>query len=130
MFARLLLLFLLVPLVEIYVLIKVGSVLGAGYTIILVIFTAVVGAYLARSEGAQAMLRVRANMEQGIMPGDDILDALLILVAGLVLLTPGFVTDFFGLLLLFKPSRRVIRKFVREKLEEWIKNREVHYRRF
>jgi len=130
MFARLLILFLLVPLVEIYVLIKVGSVLGAGYTIILVIFTAVVGAYLARSEGAQAMLRVRANMEQGIMPGDDILDALLILVAGLVLLTPGFVTDFFGLLLLFKPSRRVIRKFVREKLEEWIKNREVHYRRF
>lgn len=130
MFARLLILFLLVPLVEIYVLIKVGSVLGAGITIILVIFTAVVGAYLARSEGAQAMLRVRANMEQGIMPGDDILDALLILVAGLVLLTPGFVTDFFGLLLLFKPSRRVIRKFVREKLEEWIKNREVHYRRF
>ncbi len=130
MFARLLLLFLLVPLVEIYVLIKVGSVLGAGYTIILVIFTAIVGAYLARSEGAQAMLRVRANMDQGIMPGDDILDALLILVAGLVLLTPGFVTDFFGLLLLFKPSRRVIRKFVREKLEEWIRNRDIHYRRF
>ena len=130
MFARLLLLFLLVPLVEIYVLIKVGSVLGAGYTIILVIFTAIVGAYLARSEGAQAMLRVRANMDQGIMPGDDILDALLILVAGLVLLTPGFVTDFFGLLLLFKPSRRLIRRYVREKLEDWIRNRDIHYRRF
>lgn len=130
MFARLLLLFLLVPLVEIYVLIKVGSVLGAGYTIILVIFTAIVGAYLARSEGAQAMLRVRANMDQGIMPGDDILDALLILVAGLVLLTPGFVTDFFGLLLLFKPSRHVIRRYVREKLEDWIRNRDIHYRRF
>jgi UPF0716 protein FxsA len=130
MFARLLLLFLLVPLVEIYVLIKVGSVLGAGYTIILVIFTAIVGAYLARSEGAQAMLRVRANMDQGIMPGDDILDALLILVAGLVLLTPGFVTDIFGLLLLFKPSRRLIRRYVREKLEDWIRNRDIHYRRF
>jgi UPF0716 protein FxsA len=117
-------------LVEIYVLIKVGSVLGAGYTIILVIFTAIVGAYLARSEGAQAMLRVRANMDQGIMPGDDILDALLILVAGLVLLTPGFVTDFFGLLLLFKPSRHVIRRYVREKLEDWIRNRDIHYRRF
>ena len=130
MFARLLLLFLLVPLVEIYVLIKVGSVLGAGYTIILVIFTAIVGAYLARSEGAQAMLRVRANMDQGIMPGNDILDALLILVAGLVLLTPGFVTDIFGLLLLFKPSRRLIRRYVREKLEDWIRNRDIHYRRF
>ncbi|MFP4167774.1 MAG: FxsA family protein [Desulfonatronovibrionaceae bacterium] len=130
MFGRLLLLFLLVPLAELYVLIKVGSVLGAGYTIALVVLTAVAGAWLARSEGAQAMLRVRANMEQGIMPGDDILDALLILVAGLVLLTPGFVTDAFGLLVLFKPTRRVIRRFTRQKIELWIQNKDVYYRRF
>ncbi|MFO7818497.1 MAG: FxsA family protein [Thermodesulfobacteriota bacterium] len=130
MFGKLLLLFLLVPLVELYVLIKVGSIIGAGYTVVLVILTAVAGAYLARTEGSQAMYRVRANMDQGIMPENDILDALLILVAGIVLLTPGFVTDFMGLLILFKPSRGVIRQYVKRKLEYWVKNRNIHYRRF
>lgn len=130
MFARLFLLFLLVPLAELYLLIKVGSLIGAGYTVILVIGTAMAGAYLARAEGTQAMFRVRSNLDQAVMPGEDILDALLILVAGLVLLTPGFITDALGLLVLFKPSRQVIKRFLRRKFADWIQKGNVRYRRF
>ena len=125
MFLKLFLAFTLIPVVELYLLIKVGSVIGALNTILLVILTGASGAYLARLQGLQTMFRVRTRLQQGEMPAEDLLDALIILAAGIVLLTPGFLTDIAGLLLLLPMSRRKFKKWLRRNLDEWLQNSRV-----
>ena len=125
MFLKLFLAFTLIPVVELYVLIKVGSVIGALNTILLVILTGASGAYLARLQGLQTMFRVRARLQQGEMPAEDLLDALIILAAGIVLLTPGFLTDIAGLLLLLPVTRRKFKKWLRRNLDQWLQNSRV-----
>lgn len=105
-FRYLLLLFLLVPLVEIYFLIKVGDVIGAGWTVFLVVFTAVLGVWLLRVQGISTLYKVQASLEQGELPATAMLEGMLLLVAGALLLTPGFVTDTIGFLLLIPPLRK------------------------
>ena len=105
-FRYLFLLFLLVPLVEIYFLIQVGKVIGAGWTVFCVVFTAVLGAALLRVQGLSTLNRVQRSLEQGRMPAVELLEGLMLLVAGALLLTPGFVTDAIGFLLLVPPLRR------------------------
>lgn len=119
MFAKLFIAFAILPVLEIYVLIHVGSSIGALNTVALVILTAVAGAWLARTEGTQTMLRIRENMNQGIMPTNELIDAAIILTAGLVLLTPGFITDGLGLLLLFPPSRALFKDWLLRALKDW-----------
>ncbi len=105
-FPLLFLLFLIVPLLEIYILIKAGSVIGALPTVALVVFTAVLGAFLLRLQGLSTMNRMRNNMMQGKLPAMEILEGAALLVAGGLLLTPGFFTDAIGFLLLVPPFRR------------------------
>ncbi len=105
----------LIPALEIYILITVGSAIGALNTLALVLMSAMLGAWLARTQGLQTMLKLRENLNQGIMPAEEILDAFLIFAAGLMLLTPGFVTDAFGLLLLFPPSRMAFKRWLRRR---------------
>ncbi|MEM8962111.1 MAG: FxsA family protein, partial [Acidobacteriota bacterium] len=93
MFFRLLLLFTLVPLIELAVLVWLGQWVGLLPTIALVFVTGVLGAYLARRQGLITWTRVRAAMARGELPGEALIDALLILIAGAVLLTPGLITD-------------------------------------
>ncbi len=119
MLIRFFLLFVLIPAFEIYLLLRIGSVLGPAPTVGLVLLTAAVGAWLTRQSGIRTLLRIRANLDQGIMPADEMLDAFCILIAGFFLLTPGFVTDGIGLLLLFPPSREIVKRFVRCRLERW-----------
>ncbi|WP_029897163.1 FxsA family protein [Desulfohalovibrio reitneri] len=116
---RLFLLFTLVPLVEIFLFVKVGERIGGLNTVVLVIITAAVGAALARAQGAEAMRRIRRAMERGLAPAEELLDGALILVAGVVLLTPGFFTDLVGLFLLVPQGREVIKK----RLRVWIKRK-------
>ncbi|MGR3318195.1 MAG: FxsA family protein [Candidatus Anammoxibacter sp.] len=123
MFLKLFLAFTLIPVIEIYILIKIGSSIGAIYTIILVILTGFTGAYLARLQGMRTMLQVRNSVQQGIMPGNEMIDAFLILVAGIVLLTPGFITDITGIILLVPFTRRRINRFLKQKLEQWIRDK-------
>ena len=132
MLGKLFLLFAIIPVIEIYVLVSVGSVIGSMNTVVLVLLSAFVGAWLARQQGMSTMLRLRACMQQGIMPAEEILDAVLIFVAGAVLLTPGFVTDALGLLILFPPTRNRFKIWLRKKCDEWMKNPNVHihYRNF
>jgi UPF0716 protein FxsA len=132
MLGKLFLLFAVIPVIEIYVLVSVGSVIGSLNTVALVLLSAFVGAWLARQQGLSTMLRVRASLQQGIMPAEEILDAVLIFVAGAVLLTPGFVTDALGLLILFPPTRIRFKTWLRRKFDEWMKNPNVHihYRNF
>ena len=101
MLFKLFLAFTLIPVIELYILIKIGTVIGPFATIVLVILTGAAGAYLARLQGMQTMFRVQARLRQGEMPAEEMLDALIIFVAGILLLTPGLLTDLAGLLLLF-----------------------------
>lgn len=107
-FPVLLLLFLLVPLTEIYFLIVVGGWIGALPTIALVVLTALIGATLARHQGLVTLQRVQASMARGELPAIEMLEGALLLVGGLLLLTPGFFTDAAGFVCLFPWTRRAL----------------------
>jgi len=117
MFWKLVLAFTLIPVVEIYLLIRVGSVFGALTTVLIVIGTGILGASLARTQGLKTMFKVREQLQQGIMPAGDLIDALLIVVAGIVLLTPGFLTDLAGFLLLIPPTRIFFKQWLLRRFE-------------
>lgn len=104
----LLALFVGAPLVELYILIKVGEVIGAGVTVLAVIGTAVLGAWLIRAQGLSTQTRLRQRLAMGEMPAMEVLEGAALLVAGVTLLTPGFVTDALGFLLLIPPLRRAL----------------------
>lgn len=105
MLLRLFLLFTIVPVVELALLIRLGGLLGFGPTLLLVIGTGAAGAWLARREGLRAWLAVRDELQGGALPGESLVHALLILAAGVVLITPGVITDIAGILLLIPPVR-------------------------
>ena len=100
LFKILLILFLTVPLVEIAILIKIGKVIGAGYTIALVIGTAILGAALLRTQGISTLAKVQTNINRGQLPAIELIEGLILLISGVLLLTPGFFTDMFGFLAL------------------------------
>lgn len=102
----LLLLFFAVPLIEIYLLIKVGGVLGALPTVALVVFTAVLGAWLMRVQGLSTLNRVRTMLMSGKVPAIEALEGVALLIGGALLLTPGFFTDTLGFLAMIPPIRR------------------------
>ena len=112
MFLRLLLLFTIVPLIELYLLIKIGGIIGVVPTIAIVIGTGVLGAWLARWQGLAVLRRISDEVAAGRLPTDALIDGLLILVAAAVLLTPGLLTDSLGFVLLVPPSRALVRKVV------------------
>ena len=112
MFFRLLVLFTLVPLLELYLLIRVGELIGVWPTVALVVFTGALGAFLTRLEGLRVFRQVQAEFQEGRVPTAGLLDGLLIVVAGAVLLTPGLITDALGFFLLLPPGRRVVRDAV------------------
>jgi len=102
------LLFLLIPLAEIYFLIVVGGIIGALPTIALVVLTAVIGAALARHQGLATLRRLQATLARGETPAIELLEGVLLLVGALLLLTPGFFTDALGFVCLIPPTRRAL----------------------
>lgn len=100
---------LLVPLVEIYVLIQVGQVIGPWWTIGLLVLAGVLGTWLIRREGGRAWQALRAALRSGRMPGRELADGALVLIGGTLMLAPGFVTDAFGILLVLPLTRPVFR---------------------
>lgn len=107
-FVILLLLFIGLPMVEIYVLIQVGHQIGALWTIALLVAVAALGSALLRLQGLATLANVRAALARGELPTEAILEGLVLLVAGVLMVTPGFVTDIAGLLCLLPPLRRAI----------------------
>ena len=107
-FSILLILFIGVPVLEIYVLIKVGGVIGAGWTVALVVLTAVLGAALLRQQGMSALARARASMDAGQVPALELIEGALLVLGGALLLTPGFVTDAVGFVCLLPPTRQAL----------------------
>ena len=108
LFVILLLLFIGLPMVEIYVLIQVGQVIGALWTIALLVAIAALGSALLRLQGLATLANVQAAMSRGELPTTAILEGLVLLVAGVLMVTPGFVTDLAGLLCLLPPLRRAL----------------------
>ncbi|HET7196887.1 MAG TPA: FxsA family protein [Nocardioides sp.] len=104
--------FIVVPLVEIYVLIQVGQVIGPWWTILLLILDSLFGTWLIRREGARAWMALRVALESGRMPARELADGALILVGGTLMLTPGFVTDAFGILLILPFTRPMARRML------------------
>ena len=110
MLGVLLLLFIALPVAEIALLVKIGQAIDFGPTVALVIATGVVGAALAKHQGLRTLARIQENLARGAMPGREMVDGVLILLAGAVLITPGVITDAMGLLLLIPPTRALVRK--------------------
>lgn len=119
MFVRLLILFTVVPLVELALLIKLGNVIGLWPTIFIVIGTGVLGAALARSQGTQVISAIRAEVAQGRPPTEGLLNGLLVLVGGVVLLTPGLLTDLLGFSLLIPFTRNWFKKKLQGRLRKY-----------
>ena len=108
--ALLALLFLVVPLVELYVIIQVGQAIGALNTIGLLLLDSLIGGWLMKREGWAVFRRLQAKLEHGEVPGSELVDAFLILFGGALMLTPGFVSDLVGMALLLPPVRIVVRR--------------------
>lgn len=111
-FVVLLLALLCVPLLELFVIIRVAGGVGTGQTIGLLIAVSVVGAWMVRRSGLGVLNQIRARLERGELPTGELVDGLLILIAGALMLTPGFITDAVGLLLLFFPTRLAVRSLL------------------
>ncbi len=122
-----LLAFIILPLAEIAILVYVGTILGVIETIIIVVVTGLFGASLARWQGFATLAKIRASTRQGILPADEILNGALILAGGLFFITPGLITDTFGLVLLLPAARTPVIKWIKRMLENRIERRDTGY---
>jgi len=115
MIVYLIILFTVIPAVELTLLIKIGTVIGSGNTILLIVLTGIIGAYLARLQGFTVLQNIQNSLNQGQMPTDSMLDGVMILVGGIVLLTPGFITDVLGFALLIPWTRSLIKYLLQKR---------------
>ena len=109
-------LFVFVPIVELAVIIQVGQAIGVVETLLLMVVVSVAGAWLVKREGIGVWRRAQRQLDTGVMPGRELVDGVLIMVAGALLLLPGFVSDCLGILLLLPPVRAVVRGLVIRRL--------------
>ena len=101
--------FVVMPIVEIWTILQVGAVIGAWWTVVLLVLDSLVGAWLVRREGARSFRAFQESVSRGGVPGREMADGALILVGGALMLTPGFVTDAFGALCVLPPTRALLR---------------------
>ena len=125
MLPLLFILFTIVPVLELTLLIKVGSYIGALNTVILTVLISTTGAWLARVQGFLVLQKIQNNLNQGIMPTEDMLDGMMILVGGILLLVPGFITDAIGLILLFPVTRWLVKQLSRRYITAMLKNGQI-----
>lgn len=122
MFFRLFLVFTIVPLIEVWLLIKIGRVIGALPTVAMLVAISMAGAWLAKSQGFSVIVAIQQELAAGRLPAAHILDGAFILAGGILLLTPGFFTDFIGLFFLFPASRRLLKLWIGRWLEQKLRN--------
>ena len=122
---KLILLFVITPLVELAILVYLGTLVGVLYTILIVVITGLIGALLVRSQGLATLSRIRSDIEHGILPADEIFKGVLILIGGLLLLTPGLVTDLAGFAMLIPQTRNVVAKRLRRFIQRKIQQRQI-----
>ncbi|MFC2149694.1 FxsA family protein [Candidatus Auribacterota bacterium] len=120
MLGYLIVLFTVVPIIELAILIRVGQFLGLLPTLAIVIVTGVVGAYLARLQGMLTLQRIQQDMAEGKMPTDKLVDGMIILCSGILLLTPGLITDAVGFAGLIPVTRHMFKQFIKNKIKDMI----------
>jgi len=120
MVAKLFVVFLTVPIIELSLLLTIGAKIGIWATLVIIISTAMLGASLTRREGLKTWWRFQEKLTTGAFPNEELLDGLMILVAGALLLTPGFLTDAIGFILLIPGSRRVVKGWLRQRFNQHI----------
>ena len=130
MFIKLLFLFTLVPILEIYVLLEAGRQIGVWPTLGMIFVTGIAGAYLARSQGFELLQRIQSDLQQGRVPAEEMFDGVMILIGGLLLLTPGFCTDLLGFCFLTPVTRRFFKHSLKQWLERKIQEGELHIHRY
>ncbi len=116
-----LILIILFPILELWLLIEIGKVIGSGPTILLVIGTGLLGAFLVRLQGFHLLSEIRRELAGGLIPGEKLFDGLCLLAGGLLLVTPGLITDLSGFLLLIPYTRNLFKRAARRYLQEKIK---------
>ena len=114
---RLILVFTIVPLAELYILIKIGSQIGGFNTILLVLMTTVLGALLARLQGLRTLRQIQLSLSQGQIPAEELIDGVLILFGGILLVMPGVLTDLFALVLLLPFTRTYFKRWLRRRFD-------------
>ncbi|WBW98177.1 FxsA family protein [Oceanirhabdus sp. W0125-5] len=119
-FSKLVLALTIVPILELYILFKLAGAINWGPTILLVICTGVAGAYLAKQQGREILNKIQMELSRGNMPGDSLLNGLCVLIGGVLLLTPGILTDITGFLLIIPISRIMFIKFLKSKFKGMI----------
>lgn len=129
-FTKLLILFVIVPVTELYILIEVGKKIGSLTTIGVIILTGIIGAYLVKGQGFMILKKIQNDLNEGILPGDSLIQGAIILAGGIFLLTPGFVTDIIGFIFLIPVSRRVVKKYLLKWLKGKIKEGNFYYKEF
>ncbi|WP_078379430.1 FxsA family protein [Sutcliffiella halmapala] len=112
MFKILLALFIVIPVLEIWLLIVTGQIIGPGLTILLIILTGILGVWFAKHQGLEALRSTQQKINNGQMPGEVIIDGLCILVGGILLIAPGFITDVMGIILLIPVTRSLIKPLI------------------
>jgi len=126
MFFKLLMIFIFVPLIELYFLLEIGQMIGIFSTIMVIVLTGALGISIARRQGYNVINRIQTKLNSGEMPADDLISALLILIGGVTLLTPGFLTDITGFLLILPGSRDIISAFVKKRFIKYVKENKVN----
>lgn len=129
-FTKLLILFVIVPVTELYILIEVGKKIGSLTTIGIIILTGIIGAYLVKGQGFMILKKIQNDLNEGVIPGDSLIQGAIILAGGIFLLTPGFATDIIGFIFLIPVSRRVVKKYLLKWLKGKIKEGNFYYREF
>jgi len=129
-FSKLLLLFIIIPVIELYILIEIGEKIGVWLTIGVIVLTGALGAYLVKSQGFYILKKIQIDLKEGILPGDSLVQALIILVGGVLLITPGFFTDIIGFICLIPVGRLVIKNYLLKWLKNKIKEGSFYYKEY
>lgn len=124
-------LFTVIPIIELALLIKLGQIWGLGNTLAVVILTGILGAILLKVQGINILRRINTELGQGMLPSDALFDGFFIFCGGLLLITPGVVTDLLGLLLLFPFTRMIFKYWVKQKIKNaFAQSRVIHFNYF
>jgi len=129
-FTKLLMLFIIVPIVELYVLIEIGRKIGTWSTIGIIILTGILGAYLVKRQGFLILRKIQNDLNEGVLPGDSLVQGAIILAGGILLITPGFITDTIGFIFLIPAGRRLVKNYLLHWLKGKIREGNFYYKEF
>ena len=127
MLLKLILIFTIVPFIELSLLIEIGARIGTFNTILVIVATGIIGAYMARIAGINVLFKIQENLREGIFPRDELFDGILVLIGGVLLLTPGLLTDALGFFLLLPFGQALVRRWLKEIMKRKIDRGEITF---